>query len=125
MKVHADAGIERPEDLKGKRLGVPDYTLTAAVWMRGQLQHEFGVKPTDVIWFEERRTRLSIREALGGFKPPPGLDFRHATTDLATIFLIRGIDVITNLDLLTEDLTGHPKLISQKALLWKKTPQQA
>src|SRR5437867_591364 len=43
--VNADAGIKEPKDLIGKRMGVPDYTVTAAVWIRGTLQHEYGVAP--------------------------------------------------------------------------------
>ena len=48
--VHADAGIAKPEDLKGKRFGVGDYQMTAAVWVRGLLQHEYGVLPEDLHW---------------------------------------------------------------------------
>src|SRR5579863_2234187 len=41
--VRRAAGIETPADLKGKRVGVPEYQQTAALWTRGVLQHEFGV----------------------------------------------------------------------------------
>jgi 4,5-dihydroxyphthalate decarboxylase len=50
--VNADAGVERPEDLKGRRVGVAEYNATAAVWMRGLLQHEYGVHPSDVRWYQ-------------------------------------------------------------------------
>ena len=42
--------IRKPEDLKGKRVGVPEYQLTANVWARAILQDDFGVKPSDVHW---------------------------------------------------------------------------
>ena len=42
--VRRKAGIETPADLKGKRVGVPEYQQTAALWARGVLQHEFGVQ---------------------------------------------------------------------------------
>ncbi len=50
--VGADAGIREPGDLSGKRVGVPKYHMTAAVWIRGTLEDEYGVAPRDIHWFE-------------------------------------------------------------------------
>jgi 4,5-dihydroxyphthalate decarboxylase len=49
--VHKDAGIHKPEDLHGKKVGVPEYPVTALVWVRGLLQHEYGVHPSDMCWY--------------------------------------------------------------------------
>jgi len=43
--VSAKSGIRRPEQLAGRRIGVPEYQMTAAVWIRGVLADEFGVAP--------------------------------------------------------------------------------
>jgi 4,5-dihydroxyphthalate decarboxylase len=48
--VRADRGIGGPRDLKGRQVGVPEYQMTAAVWVRGMLEEDHGVKPSDIRW---------------------------------------------------------------------------
>jgi 4,5-dihydroxyphthalate decarboxylase len=71
--VRRGAGISSPADLGGRRVGVPEYQQTAAVWARGVLQDDFEVQPKDIRWLMERPTGLS-HSALSGFKPPAGID---------------------------------------------------
>ena len=70
--VSRKSGIEKPADLKGKRVGVPEYQQTAALWARGVLQHEFGVMSQDMEYWMERPPEKSHGGATG-FKPPPGV----------------------------------------------------
>ncbi|MGH7845495.1 MAG: ABC transporter substrate-binding protein [Candidatus Binatia bacterium] len=49
--VNTEAGIREPKDLIGKRVGVPEYQITMAIWARGILQHEYGVAPRQMRWF--------------------------------------------------------------------------
>jgi 4,5-dihydroxyphthalate decarboxylase len=42
--------IKKPEDLKGRKVGLPEYQLTANVWARALLEDDFGVKPSDIHW---------------------------------------------------------------------------
>ena len=70
--IRTAAGIERPEDLRGKRIGVPEYQQTAALWSRGVLQHEWGVSPTEMEWWMERTEERSHGGATG-FQAPPGV----------------------------------------------------
>src|SRR5438128_784936 len=70
--VRADSGIAAPPDLRGKRIGVPEYQQTWAIWSRGILQHEFGVHAREIEWFMERNRDKSHGGATG-FVAPAGV----------------------------------------------------
>ena len=65
--IRTDRGIKKPSDLKGMKIGVPEYQITANVWIRGILSEFHGLEPSDVLWRgggleeagREERTRLS------------------------------------------------------------------
>lgn len=79
MFIRQGAGIESPSDLKGKRIGVPEYQITAGVWQRGILADDYGVRPEDVTWFsggvdqtgriEKRRIELPARVSMTPIGP--------------------------------------------------------
>lgn len=48
--IRTGAGVAEPRDLAGRRVGVPEYQMTAALWVRGMLEHEYGVRPADIEW---------------------------------------------------------------------------
>ena len=52
IAVNRGSGIRTPRDLEGKRIGVPLYTMTAAIWIRGHLRHEYGVDLSTVHWVQ-------------------------------------------------------------------------
>jgi 4,5-dihydroxyphthalate decarboxylase len=66
--VRTDRGIATPQDLKGRTVGVPEYQMTANVWIRGILEDEYGVRPSDIKWRRggleeagrEERTRMKL-----------------------------------------------------------------
>src|SRR5579875_2373449 len=49
--IHRQSGIREPKDLIGKRVGVPEYQMTAGVWIRGILSDEYGVSPASVRYY--------------------------------------------------------------------------
>ena len=71
--VHTDSGIEKPEDLRGKRVGTPGYAFSANTWIRGFLLDEYGVAADDMQWIE-------TTESSDGATVNPKLD-RHFLPD--------------------------------------------
>jgi len=68
--VSAKSGIGRPEELKGRRIGVPEYQMTAPVWIRGILSDDYGVKVTDVEHFSGGEEEPGRKEKLKLNLPP-------------------------------------------------------
>jgi 4,5-dihydroxyphthalate decarboxylase len=94
LSYHADSGIIKPEDLSGKRLGVAEYQQTAALWIRGILEHDFNVSQYKIHWTMERSEEMS-HGAATGFKPPAGISFNRiaANKSLASTLLENELDV--------------------------------
>jgi 4,5-dihydroxyphthalate decarboxylase len=73
IAVREDAGIQRPEDLRGKRVAVSEYATSASVWIRGMLRDEYGIDPTDIEWYSRREEKIDTGR--GGIllrRLPPG-----------------------------------------------------
>ena len=94
LSYHIDSGITKPEDLADKRLGVAEYQQTAALWIRGILEHDFGVSQYKIHWYMERSEEMS-HGAATGFKPPAGISFNRIAPNksLASTLLENELDV--------------------------------
>lgn len=90
--VHVGAGIKSPADLKGKRFGVPDYPMTASLWMRIVFQELYGIRPSDVAWFIGRGKESSHGGVFDLDKnPPPGVRLNWLSDDeMLDVMLDRG-----------------------------------
>jgi 4,5-dihydroxyphthalate decarboxylase len=73
--VRKGAGIQKPEDLRGKRVGVPEYQIAAVVWMRGMIAHEYGVLPSEIHWRSGGQEQPGRHERTP-LKPIAGLDLQ-------------------------------------------------
>jgi 4,5-dihydroxyphthalate decarboxylase len=111
--VRRDSGIERPADLKGKRVGVPEYQQTAALWTRGVLEHEFGVAPRDMEFWMERTPSHSHRAATG-FAAPPGVTIKQIPAEKN----IGGMMLAGELDAVIHYIVNHNLVDRSTADLW-------
>ncbi len=116
MLARKDRGIETPADMKGKKIGVPEFQQTAALWARGILKDEFGVDQSDIKWWMERTPEHSHGGATG-FKAPPGTTANQipgdenigtmmldGKLDASLLWMGRGAQMIDRTDF---DLPGH------------------
>ncbi len=93
--VRLGSGIrqDHPEDLTGKRIGVVDYQMTAALWTRGILEHEFGVDPRGVEW-SQGRPDPAIPGQTEPFRPPEGVVINPPPNDLEGMMADSALDAM-------------------------------
>jgi 4,5-dihydroxyphthalate decarboxylase len=90
LVVRRDSPVHRLEQLTGLRIGVEDYSMSAAVWVRGLLRDECGIEPSSITWVSGRRQR---------FPPPPGVVLEFADGDVETLLLESRVDAIVGFSL--------------------------
>jgi len=112
--VHVDSGIEKPEDLRGKRVGTPGYGMSANTWIRGFLLDEYGVKANDLRWIETTESsdgaklnpklnRHCLPDDFPLVKGPPGVDESE-------LLLSGGCDALITAITPRAFLEGNPKV---------------
>ena len=109
--VRSGAGITTPQDLRGKRVGTSQWSSTGLVFMRGMLQHDYGVHPRDMHWF---------MGGLNSFVEPPlialnlpndiRLDFLSGTQTLEQMFAAGELDALFSLYIPKHFLEGSPEI---------------
>jgi 4,5-dihydroxyphthalate decarboxylase len=109
--IRKDAGIQSPQDLRGKRIGVPEYQLTALVWIRGMLQDEYGVKPSESLWFGGGQEEPG-RDERAPLKLPPDIKFTAIPQDrtLVEMLLAGELDVLFTARAPSCYDNGHPNV---------------
>jgi len=67
--INTGSGIRTPEDFRGKRVGVPDYTMTSPIWLRGIFSDLYGVRPADMLWFTGGMNQPGRRQRIAANLP--------------------------------------------------------
>ncbi|MEA2639053.1 MAG: 4,5-dihydroxyphthalate decarboxylase [Chloroflexota bacterium] len=108
--ARTDSGIDKPQDLVGKRVGVPEYQQTAALWTRAALQHVYGVKAQDMEWWMERNPEMSHGGATG-FQPPEGVRLHYIPPEksIASMLLDHELDA-SALFLIADNLVDRSRV---------------
>lgn len=84
--VAEDSDLHGPADLVGRRVGLPEYGMTMAVWLRGTFEDEVGLKASDVQWFTGRDP-ASLSEDL--VRVPDGVHIRRADRSVPLLDQLR------------------------------------
>ncbi|HZA25324.1 MAG TPA: hypothetical protein VFA32_22465 [Dehalococcoidia bacterium] len=116
LYVNTASGIEHLGDLKGKRIGVPDYDMTAALWFRATLKDLYGIEARDNVWYNGRTRELSHGGALGlDDAGPVGVTHYWLTPDQTLdVMLDRGeIDACTAIRPGDRVTAGDPTVIDR------------
>jgi 4,5-dihydroxyphthalate decarboxylase len=103
--VNTSKGIRKPTDLIGRKVGTKGYLFTAGLWMRGILEHDYGVPHKSVQWFSETDEDVD-------FTPPPGLDITQVPENksLEDMLVAGEIDALLSPDLLRPLSAGDPRV---------------
>ena len=111
--IRTDTGIERPEDLRGKRVGTSGYSTTSLTWIRGMLEHEYGIRPEEIRWVladEDSSADLAGSRSAQEQMLPDGLDVTRGTAGKSeSDLLVDGeVDALFHAAEPEAFVSGHP-----------------
>ena len=103
--VNTSKGIQKPADLIGRRVGAKGYLVTAVLWLRGILEHEYGVPHKSIEWFTELDEDVD-------FTPPPDLRLTRLPHSASVeAMLVDGeVDALLHPDLIQPLIDRDPRV---------------
>ena len=103
--INTGKGIRKPTDLIGRRIGVKHFMVTAVLWLRGILEHEYGVPHKSIEWFAELDEDID-------FTPPPDLKFRRVAHEqsVETMLAEGELDAVLHSDLIKPFVAQDPRV---------------
>ncbi|MBM3561348.1 MAG: 4,5-dihydroxyphthalate decarboxylase, partial [Alphaproteobacteria bacterium] len=97
--INRKGKVKKPEDLKGKRIGIPEWSQTATIYARGWIQHQLGIALRDITWVQSGINDPGRLET-AKLKLPEGVSFTPVhDRSLAEMLLAGDIDAV---------ITAHP-----------------
>jgi 4,5-dihydroxyphthalate decarboxylase len=109
MQIHpyifcaASSGIEGPEDLKGKKIGMDEYRLTVGLWARGILKEYHGVQPEECEWFTSAPEQA-------GYHPPAGVNITVVDEPTEALLLRGEIDALIPPNIVPSFRANDPRI---------------
>ena len=108
--VHRDGNIRKPEDLAGKKVGIPEWAQTAAVYTRGYLTHQIGIPLADIDWYQAGVNEPGRTEKVA-LKLPPGVRYTQVPDrSLTELLLAKDLDAVLSARPPQYFLDGHPEI---------------
>ena len=103
--VNTSKGIRSPKDLIGRKVGCKSFQASAILWMRGILEHEYGVPHKSIDWYAELDEDVA-------FAPPPDLRLTTLPEDasLEKMLISGELDAVLHTDLIEPYVEGHPAI---------------
>lgn len=112
--VRTDRGIEKPEDLRGRRVATPGYAMSSHTWIRGLLQDVYGVKPEDMHWIEttESSDGGKLSSDYGAFYLPKDFPIKKGPKGVneSDLIIAGDVDALVTAIEPKAYLDGHPKV---------------
>lgn len=105
MFINTQKGIQRPADLRGKRIGVKTLMTSAVLWMRGILQHEYGVPLESIEWVAELDDDVEVQL-------PSNIRYRRLPDNQSVEFMLADgeLDAVFHSDLIKPFLAKDPRV---------------
>ena len=112
LSINRRCGINTPKDLEGRRVGVPIYSMSAAVWMRGHLQHDYGVDLDKIHWVEGAINRPGSHghPSLLPLLRPISIERNTSNKSLSDLLESGGIDAIIG-TVLPDAIQHNPDIV--------------